>query len=398
MLKDRFWNLVCGCGRVCHASFFLLSGILFMVWVVVCTFFNGNLLPLMSVLFIRPISLSAHEYLLCYIASLGWSTVLNYCVFFGRFQPVFYGDLEAILEAHKGNKLLLSNHVGMTDGLALFAIAQRAGRLGQLRFFAKKSLLFFPVLGFGCYFLNFVFLSRNWLKDSKTIQKTFSDIKKWQRFWMCLFAEGTRITARKLLASQEFARERKMRPLQHVLQPRIKGLRAALEALHSEVHYLLRPRCISSWCAVSIETNVPRNHVAILHSISPITTTAKRADQARASSLAGVSRLLPMPIAARAPSAPTHSRPPRQMDGVLDVTIGYANRDLAAGRAEPSLGNLLLRRPSRPQPLHVAVRLIPAPAVDAEAVGEWAAAVFEEKVRGGWGGECFLFSRLWWRR
>ncbi len=217
-----------------------------MLWLVICTFFNGNILPLISVLFIRPISLSAHEYLLCYIASLGWSTVLNYCVIIGRFQPVFYGDLEILSKAFKGNKLLLSNHVAMTDGLALFAIAQRAGRLGQLRFFAKKSLLFFPVLGFGCYFLNFVFLSRNWLKDSRTIQQTFSNIKQWRRFWMCLFAEGTRITPKKLLESQEFARERNMRPLQHVLQPRVKGLRAALEALHDEVRPPLRPNSISS--------------------------------------------------------------------------------------------------------------------------------------------------------
>lgn len=236
MIKNRFWNLVCGCGNLFRATFYIITGIIFMIWLVICTFFNGNLLPIISVLIIRPISLSAHESLLCYIASLGWGTVLNYCVIIGRFQPVFYGDMESLSTAFNGNKLLLSNHVAMTDGLALFAIAQRAGRLGQLRFFAKKSLLFFPVLGFGCYFLNFVFLSRNWLKDSKTIQQTFSNIKQWRRFWMCLFPEGTRINPKKLLESQEFARERKMRPLQHVLQPRVKGLRAALEALHDEVH------------------------------------------------------------------------------------------------------------------------------------------------------------------
>jgi hypothetical protein len=69
-----------------------------------------------------------------------------------------------------------------------------------------------------------------------------------------------------------------------------------------------------------------------------------------------------------------------QMDGVLDVTIGYGSRDLASGRAEPSLGNLLLCRPPRPQPLHIAVRLLPTPAVDVAAVGAWATAVFEEKV------------------
>ena len=256
MLQNRLWNLVCGCGSIFHASFFIISGIIFMVWLIVCTFFIGNILPLISVLFIRPISLNAHENLLCYLASLGWGAVLNYCVLVGRFQPVFYGDLESISTAYKGNKLLLSNHVAMADGLALFAIAQRAGRLGQLRFFAKKSLLFFPVLGFGCYFLNFVFLSRNWLKDSRTIQQTFSNLQKWRRFWMCLFAEGTRINAKKLLESQEYARERKMRPLQHVLQPRIKGLRAALEALHDEVHSPLRLSCTWSRYALSLEANV----------------------------------------------------------------------------------------------------------------------------------------------
>jgi lysophosphatidic acid acyltransferase/lysophosphatidylinositol acyltransferase len=236
---------------------------------------------------------------------------------------VFYGDIDLLKTKYTGNKLLLSNHIAATDGVALFALAHRVRRLGQLRFFAKKSLLFFPVLGLGCYFLNFVFLSRNWLKDSKKIRETFADMMQWKRFWMCLFPEGTRITVKKLRESQEFALERNMRPLQHVLQPRVKGLCAALAALRSEV---------------------------------------RRRD----------------------PSAIVSSDAAAQVDGVVDVTIGYAGRDLATGRAEPSIAKLLLSRPAAPQPLHVHVRVVPAGELpdggDATAVGAWISDVFEEKV------------------
>ena len=221
--------------KLLHDVFFVAAGILFMVWLFLCTFFNGNILPILSILIVRPLSLSLHESLLCSIASLGWSTVIYYSILVGRFQPIFYGDLDKISTKYPGNKLLISNHVAMTDGVALFAVAHRIGRLGQLRFFAKKSLLFFPVLGLACYFHNFVFLARNWLKDERKIRGTFAGMMQWRQFWMCLFPEGTRINAAKLRESQAFAKERGMLPLQHVLQPRVKGLCASLAALHGQV-------------------------------------------------------------------------------------------------------------------------------------------------------------------
>ena len=71
----------------------------------------------------------------------------------------------------------------------------------------------------------------------------------------------------------------------------------------------------------------------------------------------------------------------------MDVTIGYVDRDLAAGRAEPSLGALLLARRPSAQPLHVAVRFHAAGELpdsgDAAAVSAWIGGVFEEKV-GAW--------------
>ena len=304
---------------------FFLTGITFMTWLGLCTFFNGNVLPIISTLVIRPISLSAHESLLCCIASLGWSVVVYYCVLVGRFNPLFYGDIDLLATKYTGNKLLLANHISMTDGVTIFAVAHRVQRLGQLRFFAKKSLLFFPVLGLGCYFLNFVFLSRNWLKDGKKIRDTFSDMMKWKRFWMCLFPEGTRISINKLRESQAFARERNIRPLHHVLQPRVKGLCAVLAALRSEVLH----------CVLA----------AALRAVADAAV---------------------------------------QVDSVVDVTIGYEGRDLATGRADPSLSTLLLSRPAAAQAVHVHVRVLPAAELpdggDAAAVSAWIGSIFEEKV------------------
>lgn len=56
------------------------------------------------------------------------------------------------------------------------SIFGRAGHLGDLRFFAKRELLYTPFLGMAAYFLNFVFLSRRWEKDRQKLGRIFGEM------------------------------------------------------------------------------------------------------------------------------------------------------------------------------------------------------------------------------
>ena len=52
--------------------------------------------------------------------------------------------------------------------------------------------------------------------------------------WLCLFAEGTRLTPQKLEASQEYSRKNGLPVLQHHLQPRTRGFNHIIQNLERE--------------------------------------------------------------------------------------------------------------------------------------------------------------------
>jgi lysocardiolipin and lysophospholipid acyltransferase len=84
------------------------------------------------------------------------------------------------------------------------------------------------------WFLDFVFLSRNWYSDSVPIQKTFQRLNSSELpFWVICHAEGTRLSPKKLEISQKFAKANDLPILNNVLIPRTKGFCALIEGLRS---------------------------------------------------------------------------------------------------------------------------------------------------------------------
>ena len=58
--------------------------------------------------------------------------------------------------------------------------------------------------------------------------------------WLCLFAEGTRLTPQKLEVSQEYSKKNGLPVLQHHLQPRTRGFNHIVENLERDkIKYIL---------------------------------------------------------------------------------------------------------------------------------------------------------------
>jgi 1-acyl-sn-glycerol-3-phosphate acyltransferase len=134
------------------------------------------------------------------------------------------------------NAIVLCNHQEMADIPYLLAWGREKGRLGDMKWFAKKSLKYVPAIGWGMWFLDCPFLDRNWSKDRRSIERTFGAIVGEKiPIWLVSFPEGTRQTAENRAASQQYAQEHGLEPFAHLLVPRTKGFCATVHGLRSHV-------------------------------------------------------------------------------------------------------------------------------------------------------------------
>lgn len=170
-----------------------------------------------------------------------FNVLLNYffwsfCIFLmrqaSRVEFIFSGDLTLPGE----NVILICNHQEMPDVLALTPLADRNGRLADLKWFAKDPIKYVPGVGWGLLFLDCIFLKRDWTKDASRIHQTFARILRHKSpFWLVSFSEGTRITPTKLQRSQDFSRRTGCPVLNHVLLPRTRGFVACVSELRSRI-------------------------------------------------------------------------------------------------------------------------------------------------------------------
>ena len=135
----------------------------------------------------------------------------------------------------------------------------------------SQSVQYIPAFGLGMKLLGFIFLSRDFEKDKKTMAKSFSFLKScdlplslslsfsvcWEGgnfvraecccaffswfcrmhhpAWLFSFLEGHRFSKKLLKESQEYAKNNKRPLLNHVLLPRYKGFQASV-LLHHSTH------------------------------------------------------------------------------------------------------------------------------------------------------------------
>jgi 1-acyl-sn-glycerol-3-phosphate acyltransferase len=149
-------------------------------------------------------------------------------------------DIEGI-ETLEGSEwyLVLANHQSWVDILVLQRIFHR--KIPFLKFFIKKELFWFPVLGQAWWALDFPFVKRytkNHLqkkphlrgKDQEITRKACQKFKKIPVSIMN-FVEGTRFTSEK--------HRRQQSPYANLLRPKAGGIGFVLDAMGEQIHRVL---------------------------------------------------------------------------------------------------------------------------------------------------------------
>jgi 1-acyl-sn-glycerol-3-phosphate acyltransferase len=130
-----------------------------------------------------------------------------------------------------GHYLIISNHVSWVDIFVLFRAFHR--RAPFIRFFLKHRLIWFPIVGQGCWALEFPFMHRyspEYLKAhpekrGKDLETTRRACQRYRNFPVAIanFVEGTRFTRKK--------RDEQQSPYRHLLRPRVGGIRFVFASL-----------------------------------------------------------------------------------------------------------------------------------------------------------------------
>lgn len=131
----------------------------------------------------------------------------------------------------KRSYLLVSNHQSWADIMVLFDILHR--RVPLPRFFLKHELLYVPVVGLGCWAMDFPFMKRHSKEaiaanpglrnaDLEATRRS-CEIFRTEPVTLVNFLEGTRFTEAKRLKKQS--------PYRHLLRPKSGGMSFALNAM-----------------------------------------------------------------------------------------------------------------------------------------------------------------------
>ena len=139
-------------------------------------------------------------------------------------------DIRAQLDPKK-NYLLVCNHQSWTDILILFDVLHR--RVPLPRFFLKQQLMYVPIIGIGCWAMDFPFMKRhsreaiaaNPALRNEDLEATrrACEIYKTEPVVLVNFLEGTRFT--------EAKRVQKQSPHRHLLRPKAAGMSFTLNAM-----------------------------------------------------------------------------------------------------------------------------------------------------------------------
>lgn len=209
-----------------HFLLSLITGIFLFAAIMV-----ANALQVLSLL-IFPFSRHLFRRANRWVAHCWWGLCVLWAEHINHIHPVFSGD--EIPE--KENALVIVNHQTMPDIVAMMMLAWPKKRLGDMKWFVKDVIKFFPGVGWGMLFLDCIFLKRNWDQDATNIKNTFSKFRtKNIPLWLLSFPEGTRLTPKKLKMAQDFARKASHPEPRHVLIPRTRGFVASVSGLRTHL-------------------------------------------------------------------------------------------------------------------------------------------------------------------
>ena len=182
-----------------------------------------------------------------YIAGFLWTLCDLYFRLNGCSVELVYRDHKdgAIVKDGQGPKaqnqtsaIVISNHRFFGDFFLIHKWAIKSKMLPYCKYFAKDSLKWVPGFGWGMWLIGFIMVKREWMRDAQRITRTFNSYISMPHLpvWIVSYVEGSRFTPRKCAKSGEYARERGLAPLKHLLLPRTRGFTAAVNAFRLSKH------------------------------------------------------------------------------------------------------------------------------------------------------------------
>ncbi|KAK9297949.1 hypothetical protein QLX08_008483 [Tetragonisca angustula] len=173
------------------------------------------------------------NYYLCY--SL-YSQFVFVAEWWSGLELVLYMNKDDLEKFKKDHKYVIMNHRYEIDWICGWILCERTGVLGNCKAYVKKSLQYVPTFGWAWRFAEFIFMERNWEKDKEIITSLINELVNYpDSITLLLCAEGTRVTAQKLEASQKFAQKAGLPILNYHLTPRTKGFIASLPHMRGKI-------------------------------------------------------------------------------------------------------------------------------------------------------------------
>lgn len=175
----------------------------------------------------QPLQRACSRY--CVWVATQWAS--NNQVLFRLIHPAQWDlDIRGQLDP-KRSYLVVCNHQTWADIVILFDVFH--GRVPLLRFFLKQELKYVPIIGIGCWAMDFPFMKRHSKEaiaanpslrneDLETTRRA-CEIYRSEPVTVVNFLEGTRFSEAKRIARKS--------PFRHLLRPKSAGLSFALNAL-----------------------------------------------------------------------------------------------------------------------------------------------------------------------
>lgn len=125
--------------------------------------------------------------------------------------------------------LMVSNHICAMDTVLLGMVSNALGK--NARFIAKDRLKWVPVLGWGMYLSDYLFIKRSWAVDAERIKQWCFNQKTGTS--LIIYPEGTRYTEKKREYSVNYSRKNNLPVFKNVLYPRTKGYIQCISSLQN---------------------------------------------------------------------------------------------------------------------------------------------------------------------
>ncbi|KAK8808422.1 hypothetical protein WA158_008323 [Blastocystis sp. Blastoise] len=146
---------------------------------------------------------------------------------------VFTGDLDKFKETLNSPAVVICNHQTYFDWWYIWLIADFYHKARSLNIMLKASLQKVPLLGTVMKRVGFLFLERNWEKDSSNIDAYMKQFcAKDRNDWLLIFPEGTTRSNGTLQKSMAYAKKTDRPITGMVLLPHATGLASILNSMY----------------------------------------------------------------------------------------------------------------------------------------------------------------------